>query len=207
MPPMSRCLLLAVDFFLLIPDHVLRCRGRDLLVDGGYTDNLPLLQMVRMAVFVLLFAICNCPLTDCLIGSLKTSPWHWLHYSERRGAARQQFVTRGAQSSSITRRLFVTFLRSDAPLYLLERLAFTLVTHAFIRHTLSVFIVAAFLQSLSVPQVQNQALGLLRPLSRALGHCQYLFWPVLRVVAHSCEGQHSDVHQPLAAAAVPAHRR
>jgi hypothetical protein len=101
----------------------------------------------------------------------------------------------------------VTCLCSDAPLYLLERLAFTLVTRAFIRRSLPVFIVAALLQCLNVPQVQDQALGLLRPLSRALGHCQYLFWPVLRVVgAHSCEGQHSDVHQPLAAAAVRAHR-
>jgi predicted acylesterase/phospholipase RssA len=46
MPPMSRSFF----FIFSIPTIGLAlhrdCRGRDLLVDGGYTDNLPLLQMV-----------------------------------------------------------------------------------------------------------------------------------------------------------------
>lgn len=45
MPPMSRFHSFPCQHFWRLIIHF--CRGGDLLVDGGYTDNLPLLQMVR----------------------------------------------------------------------------------------------------------------------------------------------------------------
>jgi hypothetical protein len=46
-------------------------RGKDLLVDGGYTDNLPILQMV----FVILFC-CHVFSCSCIAPQVRLKPRH-----------------------------------------------------------------------------------------------------------------------------------